>query len=57
MLDLIASHNFNENVWKIEDIALNDSLILNQIEKEILRKNIAIQMMFDFSFMKNIKEL
>lgn len=58
MLDLITEHNFKEKcLWKIEDIKLNNPVILNQLEKEILRKNIAIQMMFEFGLMKNIKEL
>ena len=58
MLDLITEHNFKEKcLWKIEDVKLNNTVILNQLEKEILRKNIAIQMMFDFGLMKNIKEL
>ena len=58
MLDLIESHNFKEKcLWKIEDIKLNNPVILNQLEKEILRKNIAVQMMFDFMLMRNIKEI
>ena len=58
MLDLITEHNFKEKcLWRIEDIKLNNPVILNQLEKEILRKNIAIQMMFEFGLMKNIKEL
>lgn len=58
MLDLIESHNFKEKcLWKIEDIKLNNPVILNQLEKEILRKNIAVQMLFDFTLMANIKEI
>ena len=58
MIDLITEHNFKEKcLWKIEDTKLNNTVILNRIEKEILRKNIAIQIMFDFGIMKNIKEL
>ena len=39
MLDLIESHNFKEKcLWKIEEIKLNNPVILNQLEKEILRK-------------------
>ena len=58
MINLIAEHNFKEKCfWKIEDIKLNNPVTLTQLEKEILRKNIAIQMMFDLGLMKNIKEL
>ena len=58
MLDLIESHNFKEKcLWKIEEIKLNNPVILNQLEKEILRKNIAVQMLFDFTLMANIKEI
>ena len=58
MLDLITEHNFKEKcLWKIEEIKLNNPVILNQLEKEILRKNIAVQMLFDFTLMKNIKEI
>ena len=58
MLDLIESHNFKEKcLWKIEDIKLNNPVILNQLEKEILRKNIAVEMTFDFTLMRNIKEI